>query len=114
MTMLERRGECLKCGICCYQRHSNPALWAKLSASALGEDTRQIDQTDATVVIEDRCYQLDDDNRCMIYETCPPLCKDWPRGVTQLLPGCGYYFLEFHDNDEIAAIHRPGQRRKIV
>ena len=112
---MERRGECKKCGQCCHQQHSNPLLWARLPASPLGEDTRQVDQPGCTLVLEDRCYLLDNDNQCILHDDeRPDVCKNWPSGPPKLIAGCGYYFLEFHDNDEIAAIHRPGVRRKPI
>jgi len=98
--------------------NSNPQLWARAPRSPLDleEDTIMLESQDrcATVVLFDRCYNLDDDNNCLDYENRPATCIEHPRGPGSPIAGCGFYFLEFHDNDEIAAIHRAGVRRKPI
>ena len=77
---------------------------------------RELDQPDSTVVLPDRCPALNDDDFCDIYEDCPTICKNWPVGPNGLIPGCGYYFLEFGGDmeDELVAIHKPGKRRRAL
>lgn len=103
---LERRGECLRCGKCCFISQSNPSGWSRLKASALGEGYKEGENQDKTapVVIEDRCYQLhtenDESTACMDWTNRPPLCRAFPRNQHELIPGCGYWLVLFIDGEE--------------
>lgn len=104
----ERLGYCKKCGQCCYIRNSNPGLWGSLPESPLGPDTRQGTNEDesATVVIQDKCYQHGEDNLCTIYKDRPAICRDWPSHPNDLLPGCGYFFMELDPMGKLVMVHR--------
>ena len=108
----EPMGSCRRCGQCCYLHNTNPGLWGSLPESPLGEDTRMGTNEDqsATTVIEDRCYRHGEDNLCTIYGDRPGPCRAWPEHPDQLLPGCGYWFLELDVMGKLFAVHRPDPR----
>jgi len=116
MTRFERHGTCKMCGNCCHKSMSSPQMWSRMRQSELGENVRETTLADRTVVLEDACYQLGEDNRCEIYDTRPEICRQFPRGPCDLIAGCGYYFLEFCgvNDDEVIAVHRPGVPSKVV
>jgi len=94
---MKRIGECKQCGKCC----KLIGFWTDNTIGfdewvlARGCDVRYFENgTKALVSLENRCPNLDDDNKCMKQADKPFVCSDYPTEPAHLLDGCGYSFEE--------------------
>ena len=100
-----KNGSCRRCGQCCDKSKAQPMYWVLMKETD-DPDVRIINSTkgpkecprlcDSLILDEERCA------KCTIYDTRPPICRDFPRHPKDLMEidNCGYYFtIEWRDDD---------------
>ena len=108
-----KNGSCRRCGQCCDKSKAQPMYWVLMKETD-NPDVRIINSTKGPKECPRVCDSLAKDTlhtatgedptfNCHIYETRPPICRDFPRHPKDLMEidNCGYYFtIEWRDVDE--------------
>lgn len=90
---MEKTGKCLRCGSCCKFKN----LWFSLATKEkIGLYERLGEQKIQKMFKKNvNCPYLArtlGGYKCLIYETRPKFCQDYPGNKNELLPDCGFKF----------------------
>lgn len=94
--MSELEGSCNRCGACCYNPRIYVAVTKDIARWLNGFGVRIVTvdgRLAAEINIGTQCKHLSVGNgkaECMIYDSRPNVCRDYPLPDTELKPSCGY------------------------
>jgi len=105
----KRVGKCKRCGRCCrghYVIRGHSLKVIRENAVIMGINPTEIDPY-LRILKQYDCPHLRWEERngkriavCAIYEKRPQCCRDYPSTPADLLPGCGFSFVEQLDREE--------------